>query len=77
MKSHKPRLPAKAMFRIRMFQISGLSLITLGVLNMVFLKSIGMMTDAVLLFCGGCQLHLSFWIWKYHRHRTVKARALG
>lgn len=49
---------------VRMFQISGISLFTVSVLNMLFLKSIGILVNLGLIVCALVLLAISFWLWQ-------------
>jgi hypothetical protein len=64
------RLKAKKTYRIRVFQISGIALFTLSVLNALFLKSIPQHINMLLLAAGAVQFILSFVIWQQLRRYT-------
>ncbi len=52
------------MMRVRLFQISGIALITLCILNTLFLKAIGLVINTMLFLAGLMQFWVSFRLWQ-------------
>lgn len=66
---------------VQVFQISGITLITLGLLNSLFLKSIGVVANGMLFLCGLGQLWISYRLWllfrRLSRPRSVRFKKSG
>jgi hypothetical protein len=75
MKQPRRRPSSPRITRVQVLQVSGISLLTVSVLNSVFLKTVGFFINTGLVLSGFFQLWLSFQIWQ-RRNRLVRSRKL-
>jgi hypothetical protein len=69
----KKRLNAFQNDMIRILQISGISLMTLGFLNSMFLNYIHLVVNIMLMLCGLGLLWSSYKLWRFY-HETSRQR---